>query len=596
MPMSRPFPRNRRSRGIRPPRRPRQFIWLRWLPRCPPDLVPPPPRALTSPELAKVKSITWTASRTKRERLMRRPAPAEVEAVPLHGRRTRKVAAGANRDRTRARPRPMRVERAGGSSGARGRGTLRAGGGRGPWRDRVSVPGASDRCGNRRKGRAVSSRRTAACTRPTPTREQGRDRFADFGSNPVKVVAEEPVSTFSIDVDTASYGFVRASLNDGVLPQKGRGAGGGARQLLPPTTTAGPESRETPFRASVSLLPAPWNPRRPADAHRHPGLRPRHGGRSPREPSSSSSTCRGRWTSRTSSPSSSTPSSSSSAPSPPRTRSRSWSTRVRPAPCSRRPRSRSGGRILAALEHLDAGGSTAGGEGIRQAYFLAERPLRGRRDQSGDPRHRRRLQRRHHRFGRARELHRPQARERRVPLRARVSAWGNYNDELMQRLAQNGNGNAAYIDSLNEARKALVEEATSMPFPIAKDVKIQVEFNPAAVSEYRLIGYEDADARPRGLPQRPDGRGRDRLRPHRHRHLRGGAGRLGGRAGRAASLPAGGSGGDGDRVRRRGRVCQDPLQAAGRRHQYPHHPRGDHRRRVRERGRGPRGRRASRPR
>ena len=67
---------------------------------------------------------------------------------------------------------------------------------------------------------------------------------------------------------------------------------------------------------------------------------------------------------------------------------------------------------------------------------------------------------------------------------------GNYDDALMQRLAQHGNGNAAYIDSLNEARKALVEEAASMLFPIAKDVKIQVEFNPDAVSEYRLIGYE----------------------------------------------------------------------------------------------------------
>ena len=67
---------------------------------------------------------------------------------------------------------------------------------------------------------------------------------------------------------------------------------------------------------------------------------------------------------------------------------------------------------------------------------------------------------------------------------------GNYNDELMQALAQNGNGAAAYIDTLNEARKVLVEESTSTLFPIAKDVKIQVEFNPATVSEYRLIGYE----------------------------------------------------------------------------------------------------------
>ncbi len=67
---------------------------------------------------------------------------------------------------------------------------------------------------------------------------------------------------------------------------------------------------------------------------------------------------------------------------------------------------------------------------------------------------------------------------------------GNYNDALMQTLAQNGNGAAAYIDTLNEARKTLVDEASSTLFPIAKDVKIQVEFNPATVAEYRLIGYE----------------------------------------------------------------------------------------------------------
>jgi Ca-activated chloride channel family protein len=60
----------------------------------------------------------------------------------------------------------------------------------------------------------------------------------------------------------------------------------------------------------------------------------------------------------------------------------------------------------------------------------------------------------------------------------------------MQALAQNGNGAAAYIDTLNEARKTLVEESSSTLFPIAKDVKIQVEFNPATVAEYRLIGYE----------------------------------------------------------------------------------------------------------
>src|SRR4029434_3427377 len=65
---------------------------------------------------------------------------------------------------------------------------------------------------------------------------------------------------------------------------------------------------------------------------------------------------------------------------------------------------------------------------------------------------------------------------------------GNYNDALAQTLAQNGNGVATYIDTINEARKVLVEEASSTLFPIGKDVKIQIEFNPATVAEYRLIG------------------------------------------------------------------------------------------------------------
>jgi Ca-activated chloride channel family protein len=67
---------------------------------------------------------------------------------------------------------------------------------------------------------------------------------------------------------------------------------------------------------------------------------------------------------------------------------------------------------------------------------------------------------------------------------------GNLNDQMMQTIAQNGNGTAAYIDTLAEAEKVLVEDASSTLFPIAKDVKIQVEFNPRRVAEYRLIGYE----------------------------------------------------------------------------------------------------------
>jgi Ca-activated chloride channel family protein len=72
---------------------------------------------------------------------------------------------------------------------------------------------------------------------------------------------------------------------------------------------------------------------------------------------------------------------------------------------------------------------------------------------------------------------------------------GNYNDHLMEQLADAGNGNHAYIDTLNEARKVLIEEMSSTLRTIARDVKIQVEFNPALVSEYRLIGYENRSLR-----------------------------------------------------------------------------------------------------
>ena len=68
---------------------------------------------------------------------------------------------------------------------------------------------------------------------------------------------------------------------------------------------------------------------------------------------------------------------------------------------------------------------------------------------------------------------------------------GNLQDSKMEKLADHGNGNFAYIDNLTEARKVLVEEASSTLFPIAKDVKIQVEFNPTRVAAYRLIGYEN---------------------------------------------------------------------------------------------------------
>ena len=89
-------------------------------------------------------------------------------------------------------------------------------------------------------------------------RERGRDRFPDFDLNPAKITAEMPVSTFSIDVDTAAYGYMRASLNEGRLPEKDAVRIEELINYFPYDYTP-PPTPDTPFAAQVSLMPAPWN-------------------------------------------------------------------------------------------------------------------------------------------------------------------------------------------------------------------------------------------------------------------------------------------------------------------------------------------------
>lgn len=146
--------------------------------------------------------------------------------------------------------------------------------------------------------------------------------------------------------------------------------------------------------------------------------------------------------------------------------------------------------ISQALDKLQAGGSTNGASGIELAYQQAQKSFKegginrvilatdgdfnvGQTDQS--------------------ELLNmiEKRRESGVFLSVLGFGSGNYNDALTEQLADKGNGNAAYIDNINEARKVLVEQITGTLQVIAKDVKIQVEFNPAMVHEYRLIGYEN---------------------------------------------------------------------------------------------------------
>lgn len=146
--------------------------------------------------------------------------------------------------------------------------------------------------------------------------------------------------------------------------------------------------------------------------------------------------------------------------------------------------------IKAAIDNLEAGGSTAGGEGIKLAYQTARNNfIKGGNNRiilatdgdfnvgvSSDD-----------------ELVRMVEQERKSGVFLSVLGYGmgNYKDNKMQQLADKGNGNHSYIDNINEARKVLVNEFGSTLFTIAKDVKIQVEFNPAKVQAYRLVGYEN---------------------------------------------------------------------------------------------------------
>ncbi len=147
-------------------------------------------------------------------------------------------------------------------------------------------------------------------------------------------------------------------------------------------------------------------------------------------------------------------------------------------------------KILEALQRLQAGGSTAGGAGIRLAYDVARQHfVKGGNNRvilatDGD-----------FNVGASSDADMvrliEEERKSGVFLTVLGFGMGNYKDNKMQQLADAGNGNHAYIDDIDEAKKVLVEEFGGTLFAIAKDVKIQIEFNPAQVAGYRLIGYQN---------------------------------------------------------------------------------------------------------
>lgn len=322
---------------------------------------------------------------------------------------------------------------------------------------------------------------------PSYYQDEGRDKFEHAAENPVKQVLAEPVSTFSIDVDTASYTFARKMINQGILPQKDAVR---AEEMINYFDYNYPlaNSREQPFQPTVAVYDSPW---REGNKVVHIGIKGYDV--TPTEKPRSNLVFLIDVSGSMNSPDK-LPLLKNSLKLLTDTLSPEDSvgivvyagaagTVLEPTKASDKQ------KILDALERLQSGGSTAGAEGIRQAYALAESSFIkdgvnrvilatdgdfnvGITDQN--------------------ELKSFIERKRDSGVFLSVLGFGagNYNDSLMQTLAQNGNGNAAYIDTLNEARKVLVEEASSTLFTIAKDVKIQVEFNPQTVQEYRLVGYE----------------------------------------------------------------------------------------------------------
>ncbi len=316
---------------------------------------------------------------------------------------------------------------------------------------------------------------------------KGRDKFEKIDRNPVNQVSAEPVSTFSIDVDTASYAFIRRQVNSGSLPQKNAVR---IEEMINyfDYDYPVPADKTVPFQPTVAVYPTPWNPKTKL---LHIGIKGYDivSAKKPRSNLVFLIDVSG---------------SMSAQDKLPLLRNSfrmfvnsldeedtvaiivyagAAGTVLEPTKVKEK------GKILAALDQLQAGGSTAGGEGIRRAYELAEANFK--KDglnrvilaTDGD-------------FNvgitNSEELKSFIERKRETGIFLSVLGFGqgNYNDALMQDLAQNGNGNAAYLDTLNEARKVLVDEASSTLFTIARDVKIQVEFNPDQVAEYRLIGYE----------------------------------------------------------------------------------------------------------
>ena len=327
-------------------------------------------------------------------------------------------------------------------------------------------------------------------TLPPPGMQQvDTENYQHYQSNGVVVVGEHPVSTFSIDVDTAAYSNIRR-----MLVQEGR---------LPPHDAVrveeminyfdygytNPQSGSAPFAISTEVAPSPWSDNRKLLRIGLKGFLPVAEKRPAAnlvflvDVSGSMRTAnklglvkqslRLLLKQMTARDSLSLVVYAGAA-----------GTVLEATPGDQKA------KIMAAIDALQAGGSTHGSAGIELAYALAQQNMiegginRVLIASDGDMN-----------VGTVdiNALKNLVAEKRKTGISLTTLGFGagNYNDALMEQIANVGNGNAAYIDSLREAQKVLVNEMQATLLTIASDVKIQIEFNPAVVSEYRLIGYEN---------------------------------------------------------------------------------------------------------
>ncbi len=335
---------------------------------------------------------------------------------------------------------------------------------------------------------------TAARSRPprkdapeTANGAPSREAYDQFPDNPFTRVQRDPRSTFSIDVDTASYALVRRFLTQGQSPPKGAVR---IEELVNYFSYAYPEPRgSAPFSLNADVADAPWAP-----DHRlmRIGLKARHVAGGSRQPANlvflidvsgsmdepnklplvkQGLTMLARELDERDHVSIVVYAGASGLVLPPTNGSDK-------------------GEIVGALDRLQAGGSTNGGQGIELAYRAAEQHfLRGGVNRvilatDGD-----------FNVGVTNQSDLVDLIERKAKSGVFLSVLGfgqgNYQDSTLEKLADKGNGNYSYIDGPSEARKVLVEQASSTLITVAKDVKIQLEFNPREVEAFRLIGYEN---------------------------------------------------------------------------------------------------------